>query len=357
MSSPFVSKLACHRDRLAEWLRTGDAVPVTWELDLTNKCQHRCFLCHGGRYPIGAHMTDEQIDGVIEQVAALGGRGLIFTGGGEPTLHDHLDAALALTKTSGMDAALITNGGASPRSWDAAVTYCTWLRFSLDAWDAVSYKRTHGVGKAAWKQVLAAIESCVAQDGQADVGVAFLCDAVNEAGMVAAARLARELGVDYFQVRPYHTTPKMERQRLDVERIMTPHFWERLGEAQALSTVAFSVFASLPKYRRIQDKDFARNYRKCWGQSFATTIAADCRLYICCHARANPWLCLGDLNEATLEEIWSGPKRRRVVDSLNLDGCVPLCRCDAMNEELESIRQTGSIPDSPVLAPMHAAFL
>jgi|GEM_PF-2823569 len=359
MTTPFQSKLGVHRDRVVEWVETGDTVPVTWELDLTNECQHRCHLCQGGRYPVGAHMGNEQIDRTIKQVAALGGRGLIFTGGGEPVLHDHLDAALALTTASGMDAALITNGGAGPRAWNVAVEHCTWVRFSMDAWDATSYKQTHGVGKAAWKQALGAIESCVAakKHGQADVGAAFLCDAENETGMVAAARLARELGVDYFQVRPYHTTPKMERQRLDVERIMTPHFWERLHEAQRLGTSTFAVFASLPKYRRIEAKDFVRHYTKCWGQSFAATIAADCRLYLCCHARANQWLCLGDLTEATLEEIWFGPKRRRVVESLNLDGCVPLCRCDALNEELETIRATGQLPTRPDPPPLHPSFL
>src|SRR5262249_3869830 len=128
-------KILFHSDRLLPYVwqvgaRDADArtavrgsVPITMEIDLTNVCSHRCPLCVGHRT---ANSDQEQLFSVagngeqipaaraadyIGQMAAAGVRGLIFTGGGEPTVHRDLESLVALARSLGLDVGLITHGG------------------------------------------------------------------------------------------------------------------------------------------------------------------------------------------------------------------------------------------------------
>jgi organic radical activating enzyme len=103
-------KMLKHLDKLQQIQRGENVAPVMVHLALTNKCNLDCsYCCYGGR-DLGEELTREQGLSVIEQFTRIGTRGIEFTGGGEPTLHPHINEFATTAKTLGASLGLITNG-------------------------------------------------------------------------------------------------------------------------------------------------------------------------------------------------------------------------------------------------------
>jgi hypothetical protein len=89
----------------------------------------------------------------------------------------------------------------------------------------------------------------------------------------------------------------------------------------------------------MKEKNFGRNYGKCYGQQFATVIAADAKMYVCCHMRGYAKYCIGDFKKNSFKEIWCSTKRRKAVENIDFNDCVPLCRDNTFNQILWNIKQ------------------
>jgi hypothetical protein len=73
-------------------------------------------------------------------------------------------------------------------------------------------------------------------------------------------------------------------------------------------------------------------YDVCWWSGLQTVITPDGRVWTCCNKRGDPGHCLGDLNEASFEEIWS----RRQIATVD-DRCRVMCRGHMPNKELHQL--------------------
>lgn len=321
------------RHRLVAYLDGQTPPPVTVEMDLTDRCGHKCPRCAGGRGK-GELTAIEAID-YVRQLAAYGVRGLTLTGGGEPTLHRGLPDVLAEAHFLGLECGLITNGSAiTPELAERVACTCTWARVSIDAGDPDLYHYSHGMGESeyrrAWHAVALLALARDAANGRCTVGVGYLADATTLRGMRAATERARDCGADYLQFRPWHG----DRTPIDVE----------LSICHQYQTERFRVLSSSPKYARMVEP---RGYTKCHGAWFTGVIAADASTPLCCHARGVPELSCGSLRKDPFAEIWESQRKRDLLAALDLDGCTPLCRHDSTNAAIERW----------LLPPAHAAFL
>lgn len=333
---PFGSnKLLRYLSRVLLYQSGETPAPITMELDLTNRCNHRCPRCGGCREDQAATLRITEAFAYLKQMAQYGVRGVMVTGGGEPTLHPGVADVLTEGKRLGLDMALITNG--STMSDDLAATVaasCVWCRVSIDAGTAEEYRYSHGMdGHAftkAWYAVHALAKARDDAESPLTVGVGYLTDSHTLRGMRLATERARDCGADYIQFRPYH-------------RDQTPIAMELLFCRQ-LETTRFRVVSSAPKYATMSH---ARPYGTCHGSCFAGVIAADACVYLCCHLRGQAAWSLGSLREQSFRAIWEGPRRQELLADLDVRECLPQCRLDAANRWLESACQK----------PQHEAFL
>jgi len=152
---PFApDKILGHKDRVQEWMRTGRSRPVTYELDMTNVCNHRCPGCFGF-YPErdAAAMSLERAQSVILQIRDLGGRGLTFTGGGDPLVNPATPGAVEYAAGLGLDVGFITNAQSLPPALaDLLLRSCVWVRVSLDAATPETYAVVRRGGN--WRQLM-----------------------------------------------------------------------------------------------------------------------------------------------------------------------------------------------------------
>jgi pyruvate-formate lyase-activating enzyme len=340
------------------------------ELDLTNVCSHQCPLCVGRRNPDGPaealytvagdgeHLPTARASEFIRQMAEAGVRGLIFTGGGEPTVHSDLVGLVQQAAARGLDVGLITHGGLLHRHDVASlVASCTWIRVSVDAASPERFQAVHGAGRLEWDRVWANVDRLVAArdarrtaaspEPAATLGLGFLAGPENVGEIAAFAALARAHGVDYAQVRPFH-------------RYITFDVRPHLAAAKArFDSPSFTLVASMQKYSRvIEGAVEPRNYSYCHIAHFASVICANEKMYVCCHYRNLAEFCIGDLRQESLVEVLNGPRRARVMAALQVSGCQSLCRGDHVNREIQrwvEARGAPSAPDGP--SPAHVNFL
>jgi MoaA/NifB/PqqE/SkfB family radical SAM enzyme len=330
-------KILAHLDRVAEWLRSGCSRPIVYELDMTNRCNSACPYCFG-YFPRrdGARLEGDEACSFLAQIASFGGRAVTFTGGGEPLLHPQTPAVMQHARDLGLDVALITNGLAlTPTLSARLVDVCQWIRVSVDAADEETYSLTHGVDGDHFRALLGNISGLAqaARDGSGPctVGYAYLTSPETIPGMVAATRLAKELRVHYIQFRPLLYRKENGNRAAEMRA-----FAHELLRCVNYADDSFDVLFSRAKYRDMA-RSRPRPYRACYGQNFAAVIAADARMYLCCHSRGVQKYCLGDLRRERLSDIWQRPRRGQVVQSSDFADCTPWCRCHAMNCVLQGI--------------------
>lgn len=318
---------------------------------MTNVCNQKCPHCFGF-YPERdqARMCLESAKRVIDEVAAAGARGLTFTGGGDPLVNPATPEAVVHAARAGLDVGFITNAQSlKPDVADVLLRHCVWIRVSLDAATPGVFLKTHGMGPAQFRRVLENVRLLARRKkelaSRCTLGVGFLTSPETKRDIYAFGALGKELGVDYAQYRPLlRRQGEPEIDYSDGEIVD-----EMLRARKDFSDGSYRVVCSEHKYRLIAEGQLGRGYRKCYGQDFATVVAADKKMYVCCHMRGIEKYVIGDLEKKSVAQIWESEERRKVADSVDFRDCPPLCRCDSFNNILWDLkdggRDLGSAPE------------
>lgn len=308
--------------------------PIQVEIDLTNACTSACpwcagylereshpFVLFGGGSSIAESFekSRSKVLSLIEHLSSLGVKSLTWTGGGDPSVHPHLQEFLKQSSELGLDNGLITNGVIDVTG---CVPYCQWVRFSVDASTREGYAQQHGRAHH-WDRVLENVSNAARSKGSTTIGVGF----VTAPGVVHEIEsfplLWKDVPVDYIQFRPI-----MDHygQHYDIDHRAIA---ERVSAASLLDS---RVVKSDAKYGA-QEKGLNGMTSKCHGAFLETAIAADGRVYACCHLKGLEKYSLGSLYEESFELIWarhiSTPEFRTTAD------CSRWCRHYGTNQFIE----------------------
>ncbi len=330
-------KILHHLDRVVEWQQSGASRPITYELDLTNICNSRCSFCFGfsGAVSDKSFMTLVEAKNIIKQISDMGGKGLNFTGGGEPLCSSSTIEAVRYAKKCKLDVGFITNGILiTPENAQILVDCCTWIRVSLDAGSRETYEITHGLNSNTFDQVknnIALLVRCKKSSGsKVTIGTGFITFPAVKGDMIKFVKLSKKLKVDYAQFRPL--LKKFEQKEINM--VPDKNILKIIDRCKTLASPGFSVVSSLHKYNAMRNDSVNRNYSVCNGHHFAAVIAADRKMYLCCHMRGMKKYCIGDLATHTLSQIWKSSRRRQVYKQIDFSDCPLLCRCDGFNKIL-----------------------
>ncbi|WP_257875403.1 radical SAM protein [Helicobacter sp. 12S02232-10] len=118
---------------------------VVAELDLTNKCNHRCPGCCGNNEN-NAELSKEQVEEVVQGLKSLECKGVILSGGGEPTISPHFEYAIHLLKQAGINIGLNSHGmNLDEQKAHIIASNLEYFRISLDAGSPEMYEKIHGM--------------------------------------------------------------------------------------------------------------------------------------------------------------------------------------------------------------------
>jgi len=345
-------KVLAHWDRLTQIHAHGGCVPICVEVYPTGMCMHRCSHCSSRprRDQQGLqHLDSGRLKMFLAGFAKAGGKAVLWSGGGEPTCYrcprtgETLRDLLLFTRRTGLLQGLYTNGEALDEALtDTALDACAFVRFSLDAFCAATYRRVHGV--AGFESVISRLLECLrrkrAGRAQTTVGVSFVITPRNARDLVLFDDWVSGVQPDYVYFRPEdpvagkQTTPKRSQIKLHeaCARLAATH------RATAV-IVAHEKFRSLAS-ARIPGRS------SCYVGLLMPTLAEDGRLFTCCHTVGNDRHLIGDISNVDPTDLF---KKARVLKADELDECPVNCRGEVINADVVGALQ---LIDNP-----HASFL
>ena len=337
-----------HLQRLAAWQAGQMAPPVTVEWDLSNRCSLGCAACHfaythtrgpwahrGRELPMhhshGGDLADAGlVRKALEGARDFGVQGVVWTGGGEPTLHPDWLPIVQHAHALGLAQGMYTLGGHFTAESAAALSeMASWVVVSLDADKPDAYAAEKGCLPIRWHAACQGIKWL--SEGRAKVGVSFLLHETNWPRMHLMVDLARELGADYATLRPTILT-----SAADPATPMGDRSWvdAALPMLRALERDPF-VEADARRFEQWRDwQPGVRMYGACHGIKLNATVTPDLRVWVCPNRREfNDGSCLGDLSRETWPEVWA----RHPGAWTDFTACRAMCRLHAVNETLGEV--------------------
>lgn len=303
---------------------------VVTELDLTNKCNHRCPGCCGNNEN-NAELSKEQVEAIVSGLKSLDNKGVILSGGGEPTISPYFEYAVSLLKKAGMNIGLNSHGmSLTQEKAEIIASNLEYFRISLDAGSPEMYGKIHGMKPHHFSKTLENIamfsETKRRLNSKTSFGVGFLTSELTQKDMESFVQIVKERGADFAQFRPFTGNT------LDILPLLAQLRKKYEDED-------FKIVASYQKYKEMDEEGGStqRGYSKCHGMFFSTVISADFKVWACLHYRQSDKHFLGDLREQSLEEIWRGSRIREVYEAIDCANCPILCRNDSFNRTLNKL--------------------
>ncbi|MEO5334324.1 MAG: radical SAM protein [Magnetococcus sp. YQC-5] len=334
------SKLFHHLDEVVKWQQKKPFPPIHVEVSPTSACNHRCQFCyadHGGHEK--NFIPDNTLLTLMEDMGTMGVKSCLFAGDGEPLLHKKCIEAVRVGRAAGVDMALNSNGVPFTETMARQVLpHLTWMRFSIMSSDPAQYALIHGTRPEDLERAFTNIERAVRikheEKWSVTLGIQQVLLPENGNTVAELAKRAREIGVDYYVLKPFSQHPANRYQGGDPLSLVE-RFAEQVESIQALSTDSFTAI-----FRRATFSDNGeRDYDRCLGLPFIGQIAGDGKVYACCPFFGDARFCYGDLRTTRFPEIWYGQQARETQQWIARDwdvrtNCMSYCRHHQINKLL-----------------------
>jgi len=309
--------------------------PQTIEVHPSYPCNYNCEWCIdktlkeiGVNKDSKSMMTKENVEEIIRFCKAQGVKGIIISGGGEPTLNKNTELLVKLAKENNIVIGLFTNGSMlNSENIPTYINSCSFIRFSFDDFSPESYAKTKGVPERYYDLVLNNISNCVAykilsENDKCRIGIDFILIPSNITKMVWIYEEALTLGVDYLQFCDcveigYEFTQRRKKEiRKGLKEVMLHK--KEIGDTQ-MDVV----------YEPIQMENYIP-CGHCKVIDYIFQVGADGGVRPCPHsARRDDWL-YGNINEHSLEYIWTN----RPTEKIDKEYLYENCRFKKQNEIL-----------------------
>ena len=345
------------------FLTNNNNSPFVIELDPTTVCDLACPGCISGdllnqKNPLDRGFSKEKMKEIINDIIKSNVTAVILIGGGEPLGHPTTIELIQELGKRGIQIGLTTNGTLMGKYIDIIAEYISWTRVSMDAASDEMFRnlRPTKTGKSKFSIVIENMKQ-LAKKKLGILGYSFLIrtkadglienPAGSNIGLIEhtnvyeifdAAKLAKEIGCDYFELKPSYDD--FHQIVMHSEKDMQTAI-SQLEMSKKLEDQNFRILESVmldSSLRREKIGNQKKNYSKCRSADLRTLITPS-GCYVCPYFRGEHSKKIGDLRFETLQEMWSGQKRKDVMEKLNPSiDCANLhCIRHDTNNEIEKI--------------------
>lgn len=338
--------------------------PFVVELDPTTQCNLACPDCISGSLLNQGYIDRIRIRTLVHEMIDAGVRAVILIGGGEPMMHAETRWIIETFGQAGVRLGITTNGLYLKKHLDVTARYADWVRVSMDAGSAETFGRIRPsrTGNSLFD---AAIDNMSAyakvkrgalgysfmvfrsgdygfsesQRGRGENGPSLGSYQTNAHEIALAARIARDIGCDYFEVKPmYDVNHFAVLQSPEIADIVE----EQIDLARRLETDRFKVIEAVKLRATLRGESSLepKEYQRC-AVAQVRTLVTPSGVYVCPYFRGVPSKKVGDIADTSFLDMWHGSRRAEVMSRLNPSIDCPMhCIRHESNLAIESMLKT-----------------
>lgn len=321
-----------------DWKGSSRA-PMVVELDPTSMCNLACPDCISGSLLNQDEIPSERLLNLTDEMIASGVKAVILIGGGEPMMHPAIEEVIGRLGRAGIKIGITTNGLYLKKYLDVTAAHASWVRVSMDAGTTETFNRIRPsrTGKSLFSSAIKNMEA-FARVKRGKLGFSFMVFNEGSYGfkgipirsgaldnvkhittnvheIYKAAKLARDIGCDYFEVKPMYD---VDHYAVMQPGAITAIVDEQVQMAKALETNSFKVleasklWASLHGESNLEPKE----YRRCAIAQVRTLITPS-GVYVCPYFRGNESKRIGDVRFESFTDMWHGSRRDSIIRNLD----------------------------------------
>lgn len=333
IKSKLHQQLVIDRIKQTNWHKGSDA-PLVVEFDTTEVCNLACPGCISEDLICNrTSFSRERLLEIAKEMVDAGVKAVILIGGGEPLAHPAVGEFMEYLGTHDVHIGITTNGCFIDRYMDIIAKYASWTRISMDAGtpEAFNKVRPSKSGENEFNHIVSNMRE-LGKVKKGKMGFSFLIRTSKDGfglesnidEIYPAAVLAKDLGCDYFEVKPSYSYAGGQDHALVIhDKKDMDHAKEEIARLNDLETENFKIIKainlsdSLNCVEHAQDKD----YHKCPVAELRTLITPS-GAYICPYWRGKDKFRLGNMHETSFSDMWHSDRRKEVVSY-----CDPSKRC------------------------------
>ena len=313
------------RERVKDLLSGKAIFPWAIELDPTTVCNLACHDCISANLVNHGAFERARIKDLAREFKEMGVRAVVLIGGGEPMAHPEFGTIVDYFYDNDIHVGVTSNGTLIERYLDRLAEKTKWVRISVDAGSDEMYKefRPSKSGKSMWNTVIEGMRKLGARK-KCKLGYSFLVLSKsddngnviksNVSDIIKAAHVAKEIGCDYFEVKP----------SFDMMHFLVNHSAEvhgfvskQLKEIMHLEDDNFRIISPYTLNEALTGSATQeKGYHRCLTTNLRTVVTPS-GVYVCPYFRGNLNMRLGDANKQSMEHIWKSDLRKSVMRRLN----------------------------------------
>jgi MoaA/NifB/PqqE/SkfB family radical SAM enzyme len=331
-------KIFYHPRILENIVKGEDCFPVHMHLGLVNYCNHHCIFCYAQRQQTRKQqICRERLLEIITEMRTLGLKAVTVCGSGEPTLHPNFYNIIDDMHSLGLEIGLFTNGSLLTSKMTAMLAaVATFVRFSFTGGTPAIYNAVHRSSE--FIKVTENLRKLIQSRGTnlfPSIGIQFVLTSYSQEGILLAAAQAKELGADYFAIKPCLDPPQNNintKNTISMQRVN-----DLICEIKLMEDSNFIIFAKKSQHENILIEQGKKNYTRCWGGgAFRVIMEQDFKLYHCPFYMNNED-CLGDLTYENFSNVWLSQKHKDFINNIDLHKCTSGCAYNEHNKLIEKI--------------------
>jgi len=335
-----------------DWSK-GSSNPIVVELDPTTVCNLACPDCISRDLLNHGFFSRDRFRKLAEELVDAGVRAVVLIGGGEPLMHPEIEWVIRWLGENGVKIGITTNGILLQKYIDVISEYASWVRVSMDAGTTKTFNiiRPSRSGFSQFEKIIENMRNfsrlkkgilgysfMIYSEGKfrPNAGLNSLDDYnmlkehedqseiirtseehffTNAGEIYTAACLAKDVGCDYFEVKPmynkYHFIIEQNKEFVGM-------ISQQLDDIQNLVTDTFKVLEATKLRDSLSGKGDVekKEYTRC-SISQLRTLVTPSGVYVCPYFRGREDKKIGDVNKMSFSDMWNGQERERVMSRLN----------------------------------------
>lgn len=207
--------------------------PITAEVFLTDYCNLSCQYCRYSNKS-GKFMRYEDFVLYAKRLVEMGVRGIILTGGGEPTINPNFAKITSWLERNEIPFGINTNLVIGPVFANA-----NYIKVSMDTGTDERYKEIRG--KDYMQRVLANLRDTIEYKKRAGNGtrIGVQCVATNKQDVISFYNATKGYDVDYIYIRPLETTGAAKTGEADVKEWLSNISDDRLNVSYKFGYIGY----------------------------------------------------------------------------------------------------------------------